>query len=106
MMWREDDTVTVGGGELQGQQLGVFMLQSLLGSGGMAGVYRTLDPRLNRVVAVKVLPPILAADPNYVARFRTEARRVAALNRGALMTVENVWKAIRTSTIAEHDMRT
>lgn len=98
--------MTVGGGELQGQQLGVFMLQSLLGSGGMAGVYRALDPRLNRVVAVKVLPPILAADPNYVARFRTEARRVAALNRGALMTVENVWKAIRTSTIAEHGMRT
>ncbi len=87
MMWREDDNVTVGGGELQGQQLGVFVLQSLLGSGGMAEVYRALDPRLNRLVAVKVLPPILAADPNYVARFRTEARRVAALNHPHIVPV-------------------
>lgn len=87
MMWREEDTVAVGGGELQGQQLGVFVLQSLLGSGGMAEVYRALDPRLNRLVAVKVLPPILAADPNYVARFRTEARRVAALNHPHIVPV-------------------
>jgi serine/threonine protein kinase len=87
MMWREGDIVTVGGGELQGQQLGVFVLQSLLGSGGMAEVYRALDPRLNRLVAVKVLPPILAADPNYVARFRTEARRVAALNHPHIVPV-------------------
>jgi serine/threonine-protein kinase len=87
MMWREEDTVAVGGGELQGQQLGVFVLQSLLGSGGMAEVYRAFDPRLNRMVAVKVLPPILAADPNYVARFRTEARRVAALNHPHIVPV-------------------
>ncbi|HEY1387202.1 MAG TPA: PA14 domain-containing protein [Ktedonobacterales bacterium] len=79
--------MAVGGGELQGQQLGVFVLQSLLGSGGMAEVYRAFDPRLNRMVAVKVLPPILAADPNYVARFRTEARRVAALNHPHIVPV-------------------
>jgi len=87
MMWREEDTVAVGGGELQGQQLGVFVLQSLLGSGGMAEVYRAFDPRLNRMVAVKVLPPILSADPNYVTRFRTEARRVAALNHPHIVPV-------------------
>ena len=87
MMWREEVTVAVGAGDLQGQQLGVFVLQSLLGSGGMAEVYRALDPRLNRLVAVKVLPPILAADPNYVARFRTEARRVAALNHPHIVPV-------------------
>lgn len=79
--------MAVGGGELQGQQLGEFVLQSLLGSGGMAEVYRAFDPRLNRMVAVKVLPPILAADPNYVTRFRTEARRVAALNHPHIVTV-------------------
>ncbi|HKT37045.1 MAG TPA: protein kinase [Ktedonobacterales bacterium] len=79
--------MAVGGGELQGQQLGVFVLQSLLGSGGMAEVYRAFDPRLNRMVAVKVLPPILSADPNYVARFRTEARRVAALNHPHIVPV-------------------
>jgi serine/threonine protein kinase len=48
--------VGVGGGELLEQQLGEFRLQSLLGSGGMAEVYRAFDPRLNRMVAVKVLP--------------------------------------------------
>jgi serine/threonine protein kinase len=87
MMWQEEGLVAVGGGELQGQQLGDFVLQSLLGSGGMAEVYRALDPRLHRMVAVKVLPPILAADPNYVARFRTEARRVAALNHPHIVPV-------------------
>ncbi len=87
MMAQEEDTVAVGGGELQGQQLGVFVLQSLLGSGGMAEVYRAFDPRLNRMVAVKVLPPILSADPNYVARFRTEARRVASLNHPHIVPV-------------------
>lgn len=77
----------VGGGELLGQRLGEFRLQSLLGSGGMAEVYRALDPRLNRMVAVKVLPPTLAADPNYVARFRVEARRVASLNHPHIVPV-------------------
>ncbi len=76
-----------GGGELLGKQLGEFRLQSLLGSGGMAEVYRALDPRLGRMVAVKVLPRILAADPNYVARFRDEARRVAALNHPHIVPV-------------------
>ncbi len=79
--------MAASGGALQGQQLGEFRLQSLLGSGGMAEVYRALDPRLNRMVAVKVLPPILASDPNYVTRFRTEARRVAALNHPHIVPV-------------------
>ena len=79
--------MAASGGMLQGQQLGEFRLQSLLGSGGMAEVYRALDPRLNRMVAVKVLPPILASDPNYVTRFRTEARRVAALNHPHIVPV-------------------
>ncbi|HEV8193970.1 MAG TPA: protein kinase, partial [Ktedonobacterales bacterium] len=76
-----------GGGELLGKQLGEFRLQSLLGTGGMAEVYRALDPRLGRMVAVKVLPRALAADSNYVARFRDEARRVAALNHPHIVPV-------------------
>lgn len=80
VLWREDARVGVGDGDLIGQRLGEFRLESLLGSGGMAEVYRALDLRLNREVAVKVLPPTLAADSSYVVRFRTEARRVAALN--------------------------
>jgi serine/threonine protein kinase len=79
--------VGTGGGELLGKQLGEFRLQSLLGTGGMAEVYRALDPRLGRMVAVKVLPRVLAADPNYVTRFRDEARRVAALNHPHIVPV-------------------
>jgi hypothetical protein len=67
-------------GSLIGSVLGGYQLVALLGSGGMAEVYRGLEPRLAREVAVKVLPGHLAQDAGYVARFRDEARRVAALN--------------------------
>lgn len=59
--------------------LGGFRLTSLLGTGGMAEVYRGYDLQLQRDVAVKVLPGHVARDPRYVARFRNEAQRVAAL---------------------------
>lgn len=75
------------GGGLVGRQLGDYHLQSLLGTGGMAEVYRALELPLNREVAVKVLPAALAADPNYVARFRTEARRVAQLRHPNIVEV-------------------
>ncbi|HEV8193462.1 MAG TPA: serine/threonine-protein kinase, partial [Ktedonobacterales bacterium] len=68
-------------------RLGGYRLRALLGTGGMAEVYRALDPRLGREVAVKVLPASLAADPNYVARFRDEARRVAVLNHPHIVPV-------------------
>ncbi|MGZ3640238.1 MAG: serine/threonine-protein kinase, partial [Ktedonobacterales bacterium] len=65
---------------LIGTTLGGFQLTSLLGAGGMAEVYRGYDPQLQRDVAVKVLPQHVARDPRYVARFRNEAQRVAALH--------------------------
>jgi serine/threonine protein kinase len=60
-------------GVLTGSILGGFPLQSLLGAGGMAEVYRSVDVQLQRDVAVKVLPAHLARDADYVARFRLEA---------------------------------
>src|SRR5579885_1698370 len=79
-------TVGPGDGAPLGR-LGGYRLRTLLGTGGMAEVYRALDPRLGREVAVKVLPAPLATDPNYVARFRDEARRVAALNHPHIVPV-------------------
>src|SRR5260221_7250860 len=66
-------------GELVGRQLGDYQLEALLGSGGMAEVYRARELALGREVAVKVLPASLAHDRSYVERFRAEAQRVAAL---------------------------
>jgi serine/threonine protein kinase len=74
-------------GGLVGRVLGNYRLQSLLGVGGMADVYRADDLVLKREVAVKVLFGHLAADPGYVARFRDEARRVAALNHPHVVPV-------------------
>ncbi len=75
------------GGSLVGRRLGDYHLQSLLGAGGMAEVYRALELPLGREVAVKVLPAALAADPNYVARFKTEARRVAQMRHPNIVPV-------------------
>ena len=71
------EPMTPGG--LAGRVVGGFVLESLLGAGGMAEVYRGIDLVLAREVAVKVLPPQLAQFPISVARFRDEARAVAAL---------------------------
>jgi serine/threonine-protein kinase len=67
-------------GGLVGQTLGEYRLTSLLGAGGMAEVYRGEDTRMGREVAVKVLPAMLADDPEYVRRFRDEAERVGSLD--------------------------
>jgi Tol biopolymer transport system component len=63
-----------------GDRIGHYEVVSKLGEGGMGEVYRTRDPKLNREVALKVLPPSLAGDPDRLARFRREAQVLAALN--------------------------
>ncbi len=78
---------SASGESLVGKQLGDFQLQGLLGTGGMAEVYRGFDVKLKRQVAVKVLPASMSGDPGYVQRFRTEAQRVAALNHPHIVPV-------------------
>src|SRR5437870_2676371 len=58
---------------LVGRQLGKYRIETLLGRGGMAAVYKAQDTVLNRAVAIKVLEPALAVDPRAVERFRREA---------------------------------
>jgi serine/threonine-protein kinase len=63
-----------------GTRLGAYEILTLLGSGGMGEVYRARDTKLNRDVAVKVLPESLVTDPERLARFGREAQVLAALN--------------------------
>ena len=63
-----------------GATLGPYEIVSLLGAGGMGEVYRARDTRLDRSVALKVLAPELAADPDFRARFAREAKAISALN--------------------------
>ena len=65
---------------LTGRRLGVYQILDLLGVGGMGEVYRARDTRLDRDVAVKVLPRLFSADPERLARFAREARLLASLN--------------------------
>ncbi len=63
-----------------GSTLGVYTIVSSIGAGGMGEVYRATDTKLNRDVAIKVLPDIFSADADRLARFTREAQTLAALN--------------------------
>src|SRR5437667_10034657 len=65
---------------LEGQRIGAYQLSSQMGAGGMGEVYRARDTKLNRGVAIKVLLPAVANDPDRLARFGREAQVLASLN--------------------------
>src|SRR5690349_17037065 len=76
-------------GRLVGEQLGPYRLLALLGAGGMGEVYRALDTRLDREVAVKTLPPEMAGDPDAQARFEREAKAVAAVTHPNILALHD-----------------
>ena len=63
-----------------GTRLGPYEVTALLGEGGMGQVYRATDTKLKRQVAIKILPPSVAADYDRLARFQREAEVLASLN--------------------------
>jgi serine/threonine protein kinase len=63
-----------------GTRLGVYDITAPIGEGGMGQVYRARDTKLNRDVALKVLPDTFANDPDRLARFTREAQTLASLN--------------------------
>jgi len=60
--------------------IGPYLINSLLGVGGMGEVYRARDTKLNRDVAIKILPAAFASDPERLARFKREAQVLASLS--------------------------
>jgi eukaryotic-like serine/threonine-protein kinase len=73
-----------------GRVLGHYEITTFLGAGGMGEVYRARDSRIGRDVAVKLLPPALAKDPERLRRFEQEARAVGALNHPNILTLYDV----------------
>ena len=73
-----------------GSKLGPYKILSPLGAGGMGEVYRARDARLQRDVAIKVLPAALASDAERLRRFEIEARAVAALNHPNILSIHDI----------------
>ena len=76
-----------------GARLGPYEIKSLIGSGGMGEVYRAHDSRLDRDVALKVLPPAFSSDRDRLRRFEQEARAAAALNHPNILAVYDIGTA-------------
>jgi Tol biopolymer transport system component len=74
----------------QGTKLGAYVVQSAIGAGGMGEVYRARDTRLDRTVAIKVLPPHWAGTPEMKQRFEREAQAIAALNHPHICTLHDI----------------
>ena len=76
-----------------GSEIGHYRVVRLLGKGGMGEVYLVDDTRLQRQVALKILDPAVAADPDRRERFSREARAAAALNHPHIVTIHSVEEA-------------
>src|SRR5436190_9558924 len=76
-----------------GASIGPYQITAHIGSGGMGDVYRARDPKLQRDVAIKVLPEAFAADPDRLARFEREALAVAALSHPGILAIHDFGRA-------------
>ncbi len=76
-----------------GTRLGAYEIVSSLGAGGMGEVYRARDTRLDRDVALKILPEAFASNPDRRARFEREAKAVAALSHPNILAIFDVGEA-------------
>src|SRR5450631_650766 len=73
-----------------GTRLGPYEILAPIGAGGMGEVYRARDGRLQRDVAIKVLPPDFSKDAERARRFEQEARAIAALNHPNILAIHDI----------------
>src|SRR4029450_6490079 len=76
-----------------GTRIGAYELTGQVGGGGMGVVYRAIDTRLNRTVALKVISPQILADPDSKQRFIREARAASALSHPNIVTIHDIGQA-------------
>ncbi len=76
-----------------GSKLGPYEVLAPLGAGGMGEVYRARDPRLDRELAIKILPASVGKDAEFLARFQSEARAASALNHPNIVTIHDLGEA-------------
>ncbi len=81
-----------------GTKLGPYRIVAPIGAGGMGEVYRATDTRLDRTVAIKVLPTEVADDPTFKQRFEREAKTISSLNHPHICTLYDVGEAAPTSS--------
>jgi len=88
-------------------QIAHYRITSKLGEGGMGAVYRATDTKLHRDVAIKVLPPAFAADPDRMARFEREAQVLASLNHPHIAAIYGIEEsAIVMELVEGEDLQT
>ena len=73
-----------------GSRLGHYDVTALIGEGGMGQVYQATDTKLNRQVALKILPEAFATDPDRLARFQREAQVLASLNHPGIAAIYGI----------------
>jgi len=86
---QRDDAIRMTN-SLEGQSIGPYQIASRIGAGGMGEVYRARDMRLNRDVALKVLPDAVASDPDRLARLTREAQTLASLNHPHIAAIYGI----------------
>ncbi|HEY6506768.1 MAG TPA: serine/threonine-protein kinase, partial [Vicinamibacterales bacterium] len=82
-----------------GTRVGPYQITAQIGEGGMGQVYRATDTKLKRQVAIKTLPPLVAADVNRLARFQREAELLASLNHPNIAAIHGLEDADGTQAL-------
>ena len=85
----------------RGTRIGPYEVVDLLGVGGMGEVYRARDSKLNRDVALKILPDLFANDPERLARFAREAQLLASLNHAGIGQIYGLEEGGRSALVLE-----